>query len=198
MCREYFAASSACRPLILPVSRCCVVVLTTLLAGCGPSSQDLYDEALRQVRREQERLDSLRPAYDAARQTAIETVVKEITGTTPQESAQSTLQQLDAIAASAGNKREGEVPQDEIDRAIGQLTAMQDAIQSAQGVLSPGAKANQVVTQIRTPGTPEFKRFEEVLAAMPEVQAYERQRKRLREASQAALDAEAKLPRGGN
>jgi hypothetical protein len=167
-----------------------------LVTGCGPSAEDLYDEALRQVSREQERLDSLRPAYDAARQAAMQTVFKEIAGATPEESAQSTLEQLDAIA-SAGNQREGEVPKDEIDRAIGQLTAMQNAIQSAQGVLSGGAKTNETMTKIRTPGTPEFKRFEEVLAAMPEVQAYERQQKRLNAASQAALAAEGKLSRGG-
>lgn len=54
---------------------------------------------------------------------------------------------------------------------------------------SPCARNN-----IKTPGTPEAKRFEEVLAKMPEVQAYERQQKRVEEAQQAVDETEAALP----
>jgi hypothetical protein len=174
-----------------------VAVLFILVSGCGPLAQDAYDEALRQVNREQERLDSLRPAYDAARQTAMQTVYKEITGSTPEESAAGTLSQLQGIAASAGVPAEGEKTGDDLDRAIEQLSRMQEAIEQTQGALTGNfAGSNEVMTKIKTPGTPEFKRFEEVLAAMPEAQAYERQRKRLESATKAALTAEAKLPDG--
>jgi hypothetical protein len=50
------------------------------------------------------------------------------------------------------------------------------------------------MNKIKVPGTPEAKRFEEVLAKMPEVQAYRRQEERLARAKQAAEEAEAALP----
>ena len=175
-----------------PIGAVCLVLLLALV-GCGPNPQEEYDEALRQVNREEERLDNLRPAYDAARKTATEAVYKEITGGTPEESTQSTLEQLENIAAGAGKQPEGEKKGDDLDRAIEQLTAMQNTIESSQSVLLGGGKINEVMTKIKTPGTPEAKRLEEVFAAMPEVQAYQRQEKRLERAKQAALAAEAKL-----
>src|SRR4051812_23543065 len=65
-----------------------------LLSGCGESPQQKYDAAVRELERTQERLDSLRPAYDTARQTAANAVCREIAGTTPEESASAALQGL--------------------------------------------------------------------------------------------------------
>jgi hypothetical protein len=53
------------------------------------------------------------------------------------------------------------------------------------------------MTKIKTPGTPEAKKFEEKLAAMPEVKAYERQQKRLERAQQEVEESEKDLPGGG-
>src|SRR3954470_8598131 len=68
-----------------------------LLSGCGESPQQKYDAAVRELERAQERLDSLRPAYDAARQTAANAVCREIAGTTPEESASAALQGLNGV-----------------------------------------------------------------------------------------------------
>src|SRR3954453_1543482 len=68
-----------------------------LVSGCGESPQQKYDAAVRELERAQERLDSLRPAYDAARQTAANAVCREIAGTTPEESASAALQGLNGV-----------------------------------------------------------------------------------------------------
>jgi len=174
-----------------------VCLLLFVLVGCGPSPQDVYDRALKQVDREQVRLDSLRPAYDAARQKAMLAVTKELAGTTRDETAQNALKQLEGIAGSAGRTDlTSGTNQDQIDAAINHLTTMQTAIETQSGLLGAVAKTNETLQKIETPGTPESKRFEEVLASMPEVQAYQRQEKRLADATKAALEAEAKLPDG--
>ena len=53
------------------------------------------------------------------------------------------------------------------------------------------------MSNIKTPGTPEAKRYEKKLAAMDEVKAYERQQKRLERAQQEMEEAEKDLPGGG-
>ncbi|HEX3600742.1 MAG TPA: hypothetical protein VHU84_11405, partial [Lacipirellulaceae bacterium] len=58
---------------------------------------------------------------------------------------------------------------------------------------APVAKANEVMTKIKTPGTPEAKKYEEKLATMPEVQAYERQQKRVERAQKDVDEAEADM-----
>src|SRR6476620_3558283 len=70
------------------------VLSIVLISGCGESPQQKYDAAVRELERAQERLDSLRPAYDAARQTAANAVCREIAGTTPEESASAALEGL--------------------------------------------------------------------------------------------------------
>jgi hypothetical protein len=51
--------------------------------------------------------------------------------------------------------------------------------------------------QMKTPGTPEAKKYEEKLAAMPEVKAYQRQQKRVEQAQQDVDELEKELPDGG-
>ena len=58
------------------------------------------------------------------------------------------------------------------------------------------AKAYETMQKINTPGTPEAKRVEEVLAEMPEAKAYHRQEERLARAEEALDAAEAALPSG--
>lgn len=198
MSRLLISNAARARATPLPLQYAVVpLMLLFFAAGCMDMAQEEYDQALRQVSLEQERLDSLRPAYDAARQTAMQTVYQEITGMTQEESAAAALGQIENIAASAGVPPTGEAKGDDLDRAIDQLSKMQEAIEKSQSALTGRiVGSNEVMTKIRTPGTPEFRRFEVVLAAMPEVQAYERQKQRLEQASKAALEAEAKLPDG--
>jgi hypothetical protein len=176
---------------------CVVFVAIALVAvsGCGPTAQDLYDEAARQVKLQQERLDNLRPAYDAARQKALLAVTKEFAGATSDENAQNALKQLEGLSAQAGaTDLLAGTHQDQIDAAIGHLTTMQAAIEAQQnGLLGGAAKISAATKNIETLGTPENKRFEEILGAMPEVQAFRRQEKRLEDATKIVLEAESKL-----
>ena len=71
-----------------------LLVLVTVVGGCGPSAKEKYDAAVQEVDRAQAQLDKMRPAYDAARQTAANAVCREIAGTTPEESASAALQGL--------------------------------------------------------------------------------------------------------
>jgi hypothetical protein len=171
------------------------VLALMVFTGCGPSAQDLYDEAARQVKLQQERLDNLRPAYDAARQKAILAVTRELAGATPDENAQNALKQLEGISASVGGTDLlAGSNQDQLDAAIDHMTKMQSAIESQQSTLLGGVvKINETMKNIETPGTPENKRFEEMLAAMPEVQAFRRQENRLEEATKTMLEAEKAL-----
>jgi hypothetical protein len=183
----------------MALNRCCCVaasfVVMALFSGCGPTAQDLYDEAARQMKLQQERLDNLRPAYDAARQKAMLAVTKELAGATPDENAQNALQQLDGLSASVGaTDLLAGTNQDQLDAAVEHLTKMQSVIESQQSALLGGAaKIQETMKNIDTPGTAEHKRFEEMLAAMPEVQAYRRQVQRLNEAKQTLVEAEKGL-----
>lgn len=177
-----------------------LMVSLLLLSGCGPSAQEKYDEAVREVERAQSRLDNLLPAFDAARQTAANAVCKEIAGVTPEESASAALQGLGDVVnqaaveqADSGKKNDGKKGAD-LDKTIDNLIAAQKSAQEKEAALTaPVAKANEVMSRIKTPGTPEAKRFEEKLAAMPEVKAYERQQKRVERAQKDADAAKAAL-----
>lgn len=178
-----------------------LLLFATLFTGCGPSAQEKYDTAVREHERAQAQLDKLRPAYDTARQTAANAVCKEIAGTTPEESASAALQgfgdvlnqsaagSLDAAAKNNAGKKG-----DELDKTIDNLIAAQKDVQEKQASLAaPIAKANEVMTKIKTPGTPEAKRFEDKLASMPEAQAYDRQQKRVEKAETDVDEAKAAL-----
>jgi hypothetical protein len=191
------------------MSRSCPSILMLLLFACGcagPTAQEKYDAAERDLERSQQRLDNLRPAYDAARATAMNAVCKEIAGTTPDEAASVALGGLGDVlnqsatppAADAKNAPEGAKPngkkKDELDSTIDNLVAGQKDFQEKQAALTaPVAKANEVMSKIKTPGTPEAKQLEEKLSKMPEVQAYERQQKRVERAQQAVDAAKAEL-----
>jgi hypothetical protein len=189
-----------------------LLVLVSLAGGCGPSAKEKYDAAVQEVDRAQAQLDKLRPAYDAARQTAANAVCREIAGTTPEESASAALAGLGNVLnqtppASTDEGKQGSAEAekvasgrkgDELDKTIDNLIAAQkDATEKQAALTAPVAKANEVMNKIKTPGTPEAKKFEEKLAAMPEVKAYERQQKRLERAQQEVEEAEKDLPDGG-
>jgi hypothetical protein len=186
--------------------RLTILLFVLVIAGCGPTAAEKYDEAVKDFERAQARLDNLRPAYDAAQEKAAVVVCKEIAGVTPDESAAAALAQLEGAAgqailsqaagdqptanASAGNKRTSDA-----DDAIDQMLAAHRAMQEQQAALTgPIAKAYETMNKVKTPGTPEAKRFEEVLAKMPEVEAYRRQETRVERAKQAVDDTEADLP----
>ena len=85
----------------------------------------------------------------------------------------------------------------DIDKTIDNLLNAQESLQDQQTALSgPIQKVNEVMTKIKTPGTAEAKRLEEVLAEMPEAQAYTRQEERVKRAQEAADAAEAALSKG--
>jgi hypothetical protein len=141
-----------------------------------------------------------------ARQTAANAVCKEIAGTTPEESASAALAGLgDALnqtaAAPPDDSKKGDDAKkpagrkgDELDKTIDNLIAGEKNFQEKQATLTaPVAKANEVMTKIKTPGTPEAKKYEEKLKAMPEVQAYERQQKRVERAQKDVDEAEAEM-----
>jgi hypothetical protein len=196
-------------------------LLLSIVVGCSEDPQAKYDAALNAVERSQARLDNLRPAYDAARQKAALVVCKEIAGATPEESAMGALSQLDAFAAQAigGGTIAGDAavdpgadgesattdakpdtkhttpPVGDADAALDQLLNAHKSMQEQQAVMAaPMAKAYETMRQINTPGTPEAKRVEEVLATMPEAKAYLRQEERLARAEEALDAAEAQLP----
>src|SRR3954467_14879383 len=189
-----------------------LLLLLTVVGGCGPSAKEKYEAALQEVDRAQAQLDKSRPAYDAAVQTAQNAVCREIAGTTPEESASAALQGLGNVlnptttAAPADESKKADAAKkpatgrkgDELDKTIDNLIAAQkDATEKQAALTAPVAKANEVMTKIKTSGTPEAKKFEEKLAAMPEVKAYERQQKRLERAQQEVEEAEKELPGGG-
>jgi hypothetical protein len=81
-----------------------------------------------------------------------------------------------------------------LDKTIDSLIAGQKELQEKQAAITaPVAKAQEVMNKIKTPGTPEAKRFEEKLATMPEAQAYDRQQKRVERAQQDVDEAKAAL-----
>jgi hypothetical protein len=189
-----------------------LLVLVTVVSGCGgPSAKEKYDAAVQEVDRAQAQLDKLRPAYDAAVQTARNAVCREITGTSPEESETATvgdvLNQLTVAPPDEGKKADGAKPApsgkkgDELDKLIDSAAAAQKDLAGKQAALAaPIAKLNEVqkvMNNIKTPGTPEAKKFEEKLAAMQEVKAYQRQQRRLELAQKEADEAEKDLPGGG-
>ena len=145
----------------------------------------------------------------ASPQTAANAVCKEIAGVTPEESATAALQGLgdvlnqtaaapadDSKKGDDGKKATGGKKGSDIDKTIDNLIAGEKNVQEKQAALAaPVAKANEVMNKIKTPGTPEAKRLAEKLAAMPEVQAYERQQKRVERAQHDVDEAEAALPK---
>jgi hypothetical protein len=188
-----------------------VFALVSVVSGCGPSAKEKYDAAVRELDRAQERLDRLRPAYDAARLTAANAVCREIAGTTPEESESAALQGIgNALNQLATPPKEGakqgepakKVPAgrkgDELDKIIENAAAAQKDLAEKQAsvaaLAAPAAKAKEVMNKINTLGTPEAKRLEEKLASYDEVQAYERQKKRVEQAKQDVEDAEKDLP----
>ena len=188
------------------------LVLVLVISGCGPSAKEKYDAAVQEVDRAQAQLDKMRPAYDAARQTAANAVCREIAGVSPEESESATmgdvLNQLTAATPDEGKKVDGAktAPSgrkgDELDKLVDSANAAQkDLLQKQAALAAPIAKLNEVkkvMNNIKTPGTPEAKKFEEKLAAMPEVKAYERQQKRLERAQHDVEEAEKELPGGGD
>jgi hypothetical protein len=131
------------------------------------------------------------------------TVCKEIAGVTPEESAAAALQQLGGIMSGAADGAAEENTEvktkdvGDIDQTIDNLLAAHEGLKDQQVALSgPIQKVNEVMAKIKTPGTAEAKRFEEVLAQMPEAQAYTRQEERLKRAQEAADAAEAALANG--
>jgi molybdopterin converting factor small subunit len=188
-----------------------LLLLVTVVSGCGgPSAKEKYDAAVQEVDRAQAQLDKMRPAYDAAAMTARNAVCREITGTSPEESETATvgdvLNQLNAAQPDEGKKADGAKPApagkkgDELDKLIDSATAAQkDLAQKQASLAAPIAKLNEVqkvMNNIKTPGTPEAKKFEEKLAAMPEVKAYQRQQRRLEIAQKDVEEAEKDLPGG--
>jgi hypothetical protein len=185
--------------------------LVSVVSGCGPSAKEKYDAAVHELDRAQERLDRLRPAYDAARLTAANALCREIAGTTPEESESAALQgignALNQLATPPKEEtKQGEpakkVPAgrkgDELDKIIENAAAAQKDLSEKQAsvaaLAAPAAKAKEVMNKINTPGTPEAKRLEEKLASYEEVKAYERQKKRVEQAKQDVEDAEKDLP----
>jgi hypothetical protein len=177
-----------------------------VICGCAPSAQEEYDAAVNNLERAEARLDNLRPAYDAAREKAALVVCKEITGMTPEESAMAALTQLESSAdqavagqaadsqSSTSSTADKEVGSD-ADEVIDQLLAAHKTMQNQQTAMTGQiAKVYETMNQIKTPGTPEAKRLEEVLAKMPEVEAYQRQEKRVERAKKSVEAAEAELP----
>jgi hypothetical protein len=187
-----------------------------MVGGCvvTPSAKEKYDAAVREVDRAQAQLDKSRPAYDAAVVTATNAVCREITGTSPEESESAAAQQVsDALnqlttAPPDESKKVGGVKVaptgrkgDELDKIVENAAAAQKDLKEKQAALTaPIAKIGEmrkVMNNIKTPGTPENKRFQEKLAAMDEVKTYERQQKRLKRAEEAVKEAEKDLPDGG-
>jgi hypothetical protein len=180
--------------------------ILVMLVGCGQSPQEKYDEAVDNYTRMQKRLDNLRPAYDAARQTAIMAVCKQITGTTPEESQIGMLKELTGVADEGATEPAADAalevgkkkkPIGDADAAIDSLMAAEKKMGEKSAAASASVlKVSEVMSKIKTPGTPENKKLEDELAAMPEAQAYKRQEKRVEDAKEDMEDAEKDLPAG--
>lgn len=173
---------------------CVLVALVVLVTGCGPTPQEKFDQAERDLERAQSRLDNLLPAYNEAKKAAAAAVCKELTGTTLEESASAALAGLGDVSGLTappsatdlpveGEKVGGKKP-DDLDKAISGLEAMQKKQAALAG---PVAKVQEVMAKINTPGTPENAKYEEKLKSMREVQTYERQQKRV-ESAQELVD----------
>lgn len=96
---------------------------------------------------------------------------------------------------STAAKHSTSPPIGDADAALDQLLNAHKTMQEQQSAAAaPMAKAYETMRKINTPGTPEAKRVEEVLATMPEAKAYLRQEERLARAEEALDAAEAQLP----
>lgn len=190
--------------------------LVSVVSGCGgPSPKEKYDAAVRELDRAQERLDRLRPAYDAARLTAANALCREIAGATPEEASGAAtdaalkglgdvLNQTTATppeeskAGESGKKVAAGRKGDELDKLVENAAAAQKNLAEQQANLAalaaPAAKAKEVMTKINTLGTPEAKRLEDKLASYEEVKAYARQKKRVEQAQQDVDEADKELP----
>jgi hypothetical protein len=174
----------------------------TTLAACAPAPnpQADYEAALKNLERLEARLDNLRPAYDAARQRAAQTVCEEIAGTTPEASAEGAIANLEnlltgATPPTADANSEKAAPVGDADAALDQLLESHKQLaDQATKLTAPIAKARETMKLINTPGTPEAARVEALIADLPEVKAYHRAEKRVARAQATADAAEAKLP----
>jgi len=194
-----------------------LLMLVTIVSGCAPSAKEKYDAAVQQLDKAQEQLDKLRPAYDVATQTATNAVCRELAGMSKEESDSSALQGLGNVLnqtptaqidpAKVDPAKAGEQPKkvpagrkgDDLDKLIDNLGAAQKDMAEKQAALTaPLLKVQEVMKQIKTPGTPEAKKYEEKLAAMPEAKAYERQQKRVERAQKDVEELEKELPGGGD
>jgi exonuclease VII small subunit len=182
----------------------------TTLAACAPAPnpQADYEAALKNLERLEARLDNLRPAYDAARQRAAQTVCEEIAGTTPEASAEGAIANLenlltgatpptadaDTTAASDADKKKA-APVGDADAALDQLLSAHEEMQKqAAAMTAPITKARETMKLINTPGTPEAARVEALIADLPEVKAYHRAEKRVARAQATVDAAETQLP----
>lgn len=178
---------------------CVLVASVVLVTGCGPTPQENFDKAERDLERAQSRLDNLLPAYNEAKKVAAAAVCKEITGTTLEESTSAALAGIGDVSGliapppatdppAEGEKPAGGKKPDDLDKAISGLEAMQKTLQDKQAALTgPVAKVHEVMAKINTPGTPENAKYEEKLKSLPEAKAYERQQKRV-ETAQELVD----------
>ena len=185
-----------------------LLLLAATVTGCGPSAKEKYDEAVRELEKAEATLDSMLPAYQAAQQLAANEVCREIAGATPEES-------MTAASANIGDllnqvatpppadTKTGDEPKkvaagrkgDELDQTIDGLIAAQKNVAEKQAALAaPIAKAQEVMKNIKTPGTPEAKKYEEKLAGMREVKAFQRQEKRVKRAQEQVDELEKELP----
>jgi chromosome segregation ATPase len=188
------------------------ILILAALTGCmpAPTPQENYDAAMKNLERVEARLDNLRPAYDAARKQAALQVCEEIAGTTPEASAEGAIANLEALLTdgaaatttdkSTDEKTDGDAakttpPIGDADAALDQLLDAHKQMQEqAAALTAPITKARETMKLINTPGTPEAKRVDELVAKMPEAKAYLRQEKRVARAQKAADEAEALLP----
>ncbi|MGD9636087.1 MAG: hypothetical protein AB7G28_04540 [Pirellulales bacterium] len=181
--------------------------LLAAIGGCmpEPTPQEKYDDAVKSLERAEARLDNLRPAYDAARQKAALKVCEEIAGTTPEQSAADALSNLEGLltgaatdpateGAPAGDAKKPAAPLGDADAALDQLMDAHKQMQEKTAELTgPINKARETMKLINTPGTPEAKQVDELVAKMPEAKAYLRQEKRVETLQKAVDDAEAML-----
>jgi hypothetical protein len=166
-------------------------------AGCpaAPSAREEFEAAKKAYEHEQAQLDALLPGYTAAKQTAMTKVVRELAGATSEEQMTTALGQLDSMSKALAENQEGATLRPDDFDALEKMAAKQgEALQQIGALTGSAGKAAEVTKNIQMPGTPEAKRYEEALAAMPEAQAYERQQKRLEQAKKAMDEAESKLP----
>src|SRR5262245_22692069 len=118
-------------------------------AGCAPSAQEVYDDAVRNLERSESRLDALRPAYDAAVTKAKQQVCQEIAGTTTEEQTEAALANIEGLLSGAA-KAQSEAAADPQGRPVGDpdaaldqiLSAHQNVQKQAAALTAPLAKTN--------------------------------------------------------